>query len=132
MFFSGVLLVLSACFGGLGLVFWLIGFAIGRGRRRGWVSTVGRWTRLESGLTRAWQVEYVADGHAHRVTPAMNATMFAPTGTVAVAYDPHRPHRAVIDTFFHRGGAMKTVGAVLLAIAVVLALAAVALLPAGG
>ncbi|SJM59590.1 hypothetical protein [Gulosibacter sp. 10] len=39
-----------------------------------------------------------------------------------VSYDPRHPSRAVIDTFYYRGGALKVVGAVGLGIALLQAL----------
>lgn len=119
---SGVLLIIAASFGGLGAVFWLVGFAVGRGRRRGWVTTNGRWSRFRSGLTRSWQVEYTVDGTVHRIMPLMNAATFSPSGEIPVSYDPAEPRRAVIDTFYHRGGLLKVLGAVVVGIAVALAI----------
>lgn len=122
---TGVFLVVALCFTTVGALLWLAGFGVGRGRRRGWVVTRGRWTRFASGMTRAWVVEFRShDGGEHRVFPTMNGTSLAPSGTVPVAYDPRDPRRAVIDTPYHRGDVLKIVGLVLAGIGVVLAVLA--------
>ncbi|MVA75864.1 DUF3592 domain-containing protein [Auraticoccus sp. F435] len=106
----------------LGLVFWTVGFAVGKGRRSGWRSTQGRWVPFEGRWSRSWQVEYRAeDGSTHRVFPSMDALGLTQSGTVPVRYDPRRPRRAVIDTFYHRGGFFKVVGGVVVGIGLLLA-----------
>ncbi|MFK5583348.1 MULTISPECIES: DUF3592 domain-containing protein [unclassified Serinicoccus] len=107
----GVLQILAACFGTVGLLLWLVGFAVGKGRRRGWRDVPGEWTRFEGRFTRSWQVEYRVEGATFHIMPVMNATSLAPSGPVDVAYDPGDPGRAVINTFYHRGGVLKLMGA---------------------
>lgn len=125
----GVVLIAGASIAALGLVLWLVGFAVGRGRRRGWVRTTGTWTRFETRLVRSSRATFrTPDGQEHHVYPAMNATSFRPTGTVPVAYDPGDPSRAVIDTFHHRGGVLKTIGAAVIGIAVLTLVVAVLVL----
>ncbi|MBN0039097.1 DUF3592 domain-containing protein [Cellulosimicrobium cellulans] len=125
----GVLLVVGASVAALGLIFWLVGFAVGRGRRRGWVRTTGTWTRFETRLVRSSRVTFrTPDGQEHHVYPAMNATSVRPNGTVPVAYDPGHPSRAVIDTFYHRGDVLKTIGAALVGLAVLTVVVAVVVL----
>ncbi|PWD51271.1 hypothetical protein C8046_12000 [Serinibacter arcticus] len=116
-----VLLIIAGSLLALGVIFWLVGFAAGRGRRRGWARTMGWWIRGRALLGHSWQVEYVADdGQVRQIMPWMNATSFSPSGPVPITYDPHRPERAVIDTFYHRGGVFLVVGGVVAGMAVVL------------
>lgn len=111
----------------LGAVFWLVGFAVGRGGRSSWRSAVGRWARFESGMTRSWVVEFEAeDGQTYRIFPLMNSTSLNHDAMVPVSYDPVRPSRAVIDTMYQRGGVLRVVGPVVMGLGPLIA--AVALL----
>lgn len=87
--------------------------------------------RFESGLTRAWRVEYAVDGETYRIMPLMNMLTFSPNGTVDVAYDPREPRRAVIDEFSHRGGTMKLIGLIAGVVAAVCAAVSVVMRMAG-
>ncbi|MER7797906.1 hypothetical protein [Microbacterium sp. NPDC096154] len=120
------LLLLAACFAGLAGVCWILAVAIERVRRGRWVRTEGEWAECETRLARVWQVGYVVEGQPYRVMPLLNAGPLRPDHPVVVSYSPLNPRRAVIDTRYHRSGAVILAGISSAGTALVLALGACA------